>query len=83
MRWQLWLDLSETQRDVIREFGWEYFEKAVWRQGQHGEFPAHFQAQVMAAALSLDRLLPRGGVEVMGHLAKAVDARKRTMAFEI
>ena len=75
--------MTAAQRGVVVEHGWEYFRMPAWQQAHHHEYPEHLRSQVTATAVSVQQHLPEGSGMVMSLISKALDARKRSMVFEL
>lgn len=69
---QSWNNMRDDQRNVIRTFGWDYFNMPTWSLHVHSEFPLQLRAQVFAVAVSVGDLAP-----VLDLVAKGLDALKR------
>ena len=78
---QEWTQLPEPRRNVVRSYGWVYFQMPVWGPARHCDFPEHLRVQVVAVAMAVDWLLPEGRGGIMLHIANALDAWKRVTEF--
>ena len=70
---EAWETMDDSQREVVRGFGWEYYEKPLWTRSEHGTFPSHFRGQAVAVSLSMPDL----PFELVGLLCGALDIHKR------
>jgi hypothetical protein len=75
-----WTALTKDQRQVILEFGREYYSMPAWEERRHQEYPRHLRVQAAALALCV-----KLGGSPMGQLVGnplslwvgAIDAHKR------
>ena len=72
-----WAALSESEREGIKNFGWEYHLLPAWKRHRHRGFPVHLRAQLVATMLSIDRLVPYEREKLLEFLGVAIDCYKR------
>ena len=78
---QEWTDMAEARRNVVKLYGWAYFQMPVWCPALHHWHPDWHRRQVAAATLHQCKINEMRGV-MMASVVKALDAHKRCLPFD-